>query len=124
MPAPTFEAPLPRRTLAEETLVVLSLSLLASAVFAILSLLEAPLRGVTVASVSQSTQLARQVFGALFSLAPVWLVVYLVRRNGRGSRGSACCGTGRGRTSRAGSFSSWSSGWAASACISPRSRSA
>ena len=83
----TFEAPLPRRTLAEETLVVLSLSLLASAVFAILSLLEAPLRGVTVASVSQSTQLARQIFGALFSLAPVWLVVYLVRRNGEGLAG-------------------------------------
>ncbi|HET7237033.1 MAG TPA: CPBP family intramembrane glutamic endopeptidase [Actinomycetota bacterium] len=75
---------LPRRTLLEETLVVLSLSLLASAVFAILSLLEAPLRGVTVASVSQSTQLARQVFSSLFSLAPVWLVVYLVRRNGEG----------------------------------------
>lgn len=76
--------PLPRRTLAEETLVVLSLSLLASAVFAILSFLEAPLRGVTVASVSQSTQLARQVFGSLFALAPVWLVAYLVRRNGEG----------------------------------------
>jgi membrane protease YdiL (CAAX protease family) len=81
-PVPT--PPLPRRTLAEETLVVLSLSLLASAVFAILSLLEAPLRGVTVASVSQSTQFARQVFGSLFALAPVWLVVYLVRRNGEG----------------------------------------
>jgi membrane protease YdiL (CAAX protease family) len=79
-PAP----PLPRRTLLEETLVVLSLSLLASAVFAILSLLEAPLRGVTVASVSQSTQLARQVFGSLFALAPVWLVTYLVRRSGEG----------------------------------------
>ena len=76
--------PLPRRTLAEETLIVLSLSLLASAVFAILSLLEAPLRGVTVASVSQSTQLARQLFSSLFALAPVWLVVYLVRRNGEG----------------------------------------
>jgi membrane protease YdiL (CAAX protease family) len=76
--------PLPRRTLAEETFVVLSLSLLASAVFAILSLLEAPLRGVRVASVSQSAQLARQVFGSLFSLAPVWLVAYLVRRNGEG----------------------------------------
>ena len=79
--------PLPKRTLAEETLVVLSLSLLASAVFAILSLLEAPLRGVTVASVSQSTQLARQVFGSLFSLAPVWLVTYLVRRSGEGLAG-------------------------------------
>jgi membrane protease YdiL (CAAX protease family) len=87
MPARSTAAPLPRRTLAEETLVVLSLSLLASAVFAILSLLEQPLRGVTVASVSRSTQLARQVFGALFSLAPVWLVVYLVRRNGEGLGG-------------------------------------
>jgi len=67
--------------------VVLSLSLLASAVFAILSLLEAPLRGVTVASVSQSTQLARQVFGSLFALAPVWLVTYLVRRSGEGLAG-------------------------------------
>ena len=86
-PAPTHAAPLPRRALAEETLVVLSLSLLASAVFAILSLLEAPLRGVTVASVSQSTHLARQVFGSLFALAPVWLVTYLVRRSGEGLHG-------------------------------------
>ena len=79
-PAP----PLPRRTLAEETLVVLSLSLLASAVFAILTLFEFPVRGGRVASVSQSTMLARQVFGSVFGLAPVWLVVYLVRRNGEG----------------------------------------
>jgi membrane protease YdiL (CAAX protease family) len=76
--------PLPRRTLAEETLVVLSLSLLASAAFAILSLFELPIRGVRVASVSQSAQLARQVLGPLFALAPVWLVLYLVRRNGEG----------------------------------------
>ena len=78
---------MPRRTLAEETLVVLSLSLLASAVFAILSLLEHPLRGVTVVTVSQSTQLARQLFGSLFALAPVWLVAYLVRRSGEGLSG-------------------------------------
>ncbi len=76
--------PLPERTLAEEVLVVLSLSLLASAVFAIIDLLSAPLRGVTVASVSQSTRLARQVFGSLFNLAPVWLATYLVRRSGEG----------------------------------------
>jgi membrane protease YdiL (CAAX protease family) len=75
---------LPRRTLLEETLVVLSLSLLASAVFAILSLFELPIRGVRVASVSQSQELARQVFGSVFGLAPVWLVLYLVRRNGEG----------------------------------------
>jgi membrane protease YdiL (CAAX protease family) len=78
---------LPTRTLVEEILVVLSLSLLASAVFAVIDLLSAPLRGVTVAAVSQSTQLARQVFGDLFGLAPVWLVVYLVRRSGEGTGG-------------------------------------
>ena len=79
------DAPLlPRRTLAEETLVVLSLSLLASAVFAILTLFEFPVEGARVASVSQSTMLARQVLGSLFGLAPVWLVVYLVRRSGEG----------------------------------------
>ena len=121
---PRLRAPLPRRTLAEETLVVLSLSLLASAVFAILSLLEAPLRGVTVASVSQSTQLARQVFGTLFSLAPVWLVVYLVRRNGEGLEGIGLLWDRPRQDVGRGSFSSWSSGWAASACIWPRSRSA
>lgn len=78
---------LPRRMLAEETVVVLSLSLLASAVYAILSLLEQPISGIRVASVSQSTQLVRQVVGVLFGLAPVWLVAYLVRRNGEELRG-------------------------------------
>jgi membrane protease YdiL (CAAX protease family) len=78
-------APLPQRTLAEETLVVLSLSVLASAVSAVLSVLEEPIRGQTVASVSQSAELARQVFGSLFGVAPVWLVLYLVRRNGEGT---------------------------------------
>ena len=63
---------------------MLSLSLLASAVFAILTLFEFPVRGARVASVSQSTMLARQVLGSLFGLAPVWLVVYLVRRSGEG----------------------------------------
>lgn len=65
---------------------MLSLSLLASAVFAILTLFEFPVRGARVASVSQSTMLARQVLGSLFGLAPVWLVVYLVRRSGEGIR--------------------------------------
>jgi membrane protease YdiL (CAAX protease family) len=83
VPAPT----LPRRTLAEECLVVLSLSLLASAVYAVLSLLQAPLRGVTVASTNQSAQLARQLVGIAFGLAPVWLVTYLVRRSGEGLAG-------------------------------------
>jgi membrane protease YdiL (CAAX protease family) len=78
---------LPRRTLAEEVLVVLSLSLLASAVFAILSFLERPLRGVTVVSVSQDPRIVRQVVALLFGLAPVWLVTYLVRRDGDGMAG-------------------------------------
>ena len=73
-----------RRTLQEEVLVVLALSLLASAVYAILDLFSAPLHGVTVASVNQSTQLIRQVVAVVFSLAPVWLVVHLLRRSGEG----------------------------------------
>ena len=71
-----------RRTLAEEVLAVLLLSLLASAVFAVIDLLSAPLKGVTVASVDQDTQLARQLAGIVFGLAPVYLVVHLVRRSG------------------------------------------
>jgi len=84
---PTPPAPADRRTLAEEVVVVLMLSLLASAVFAILSLLEAPLEGTIVASANQSTQLARQLAGFVFGLAPVFLVVHLVRRSGEGLAG-------------------------------------
>ncbi|HEX2425903.1 MAG TPA: type II CAAX endopeptidase family protein [Actinomycetota bacterium] len=73
-----------RRLLLEEVLVVLSLSLLASAVFAIIDLLSAPLRGVTVYAADQSTQVARQIASFAFGLAPAWLVVYLVRRSGEG----------------------------------------
>ena len=76
-----------RRTRIEEVVVVLMLSLLASAVYAILSLLEAPLAGVIVASADQSTQLARQLVGIVFGLAPVFLVVHLVRRSGEGVAG-------------------------------------
>ena len=75
-----------RRLLVEEVLVVLSLSLLASAVFAIIDLLSAPLRGVTVYAADQSTQVAQQIASFVFGLAPAWLVVYLVRRSGEGVR--------------------------------------
>ncbi len=68
--APTPPAPADRRTLIEEVVVVLMLSLLASAVYAILSLLEAPVAGTIVASANQSTQLARQLAGFVFGLAP------------------------------------------------------
>jgi membrane protease YdiL (CAAX protease family) len=78
---------LPGRTLAEEVLVVLSLSLLASAVDAVISLFEAPIAGVVVASVSQSTMLAKQLAGVVFGTAPAWLVWYLVRRSGEGGAG-------------------------------------
>jgi uncharacterized protein len=82
--APTPPAPTDRRTLWEEMFVVLSLSLLASAVFAILALLELPISGVAVVTTSQSPLFARQFFGILFGVAPVLLVVHLVRRSGEG----------------------------------------
>jgi uncharacterized protein len=82
VPAPP--APADRRTLTEEVLVVLALSLLASAVYAILSLLSAPLRGVVVAAGNQSNEFIRQIVGFAFGLAPVFLVVHLVRRTGEG----------------------------------------
>jgi membrane protease YdiL (CAAX protease family) len=77
-------APATRRELAEEVLVVLSLSLLASAASAVLSLFEAPIAGVTVAAAPQSPLFGRQLIGFVFGLAPVFLVVHLVRRTGEG----------------------------------------
>jgi membrane protease YdiL (CAAX protease family) len=87
--APRSDAPAPpppasRGMLAEEILVVLSLSVLRSAAFAILSLLEAPVAGVVVAAADQSSEFTRQVLGFVFALAPVFLVVHLVRRSGEG----------------------------------------
>src|SRR5438034_903931 len=75
---------IPRRVLREEVLVVLSLSLLASAVYAIINLLSAPVHGVAVSTYPQvqlATQLADIFF---FGLAPVWLVWHLVKRSGEG----------------------------------------
>jgi membrane protease YdiL (CAAX protease family) len=85
--APRTDTPVPppdRRMLAEEILVVLSLSVLRPAAFAILSLLEAPISGVVVAAADQSSEFTRQVLGFVFALAPVFLVVHLVRRSGEG----------------------------------------
>jgi hypothetical protein len=70
--------------LAEEVLVVLSLSVLRPVAFAILSLLEAPIAGVVVAAADQSGEFARQILGFVFALAPALLVVHLVRRSGEG----------------------------------------
>lgn len=84
--APASDAPLPARTLREELLIVLSLSLLASAAFAIVSLLSGPVKGATVAVYPQ-VGLVTQLLDIAFGLAPVWLVVYLVRRSGEGVQG-------------------------------------
>jgi uncharacterized protein len=70
--------------LVEEILVVLSLSILARVAFAILSLVEAPIAGVVVAAADQSNAFVRQLLGFVFGLAPVFLVVHLVRRSGEG----------------------------------------
>ena len=70
MQPPTAPAGLDRRTLYEEILIVLSLSLLASAAYAIISLLSAPLKGGYVASANQTNVLARQLVSLAFSLAP------------------------------------------------------
>jgi membrane protease YdiL (CAAX protease family) len=78
---------LDRRTIRDEVVVVLMLSLLASAVYAIIDLLSAPIAGVYVAAADQSSLLAKQLAGFVFGLAPVFLVLHLVRRSGEGSRG-------------------------------------
>jgi membrane protease YdiL (CAAX protease family) len=73
----------PRRTLAEELAVVLALSLFASAVYAILSFTAAPVNSsVSVAVVPQTPRLVEQLADVLLALPPVWLVFYLLRRNG------------------------------------------
>ena len=65
---------------------VLALSLLPSAVDAIISLLTAPVnRSVTVAVGPQSPLFAQELSFIVFAAVPVWLVVYLVRRNGEGT---------------------------------------
>ncbi len=71
-----------RTTLIEEVLVVLALTFAQSAVFALIDLLSGPLKGGYVASVDQTPLLAKQVASFVFGLAPVWLVVHLVRRAG------------------------------------------
>ncbi len=73
-----------RNLLAEEVLVVLSLSLLASAVFAVIDLLSAPVSRRVVVATFPNVQLATQVASIVFALAPVALVIHLARRSGEG----------------------------------------
>jgi membrane protease YdiL (CAAX protease family) len=75
-----FQTPPDRKLLTEEVLIVLSLSLLASAVFAVIDLLSAPVRRTVTVRVFQNVQLATQLASIAFSLAPVALVLHLVRR--------------------------------------------
>jgi membrane protease YdiL (CAAX protease family) len=76
--------PIDRRTLAEEVAVVLALSLLPSAVDALLSLLEAPVNSRVAVAIFPSFDLARQLISITFALAPVALVFHLIRRTGEG----------------------------------------
>jgi membrane protease YdiL (CAAX protease family) len=62
--------------------IVLALSLLQSAVDALLSLLEAPVSRRVAVAVFPSFDLARQLTSIVFALAPVALVVHLIRRSG------------------------------------------
>jgi membrane protease YdiL (CAAX protease family) len=82
--APTPPAPAARRTLYEEIVAVLAISLLASAAYAIVSLLTAPVKGVTVAAANPDPLFANQLLGFVFGLAPALVVVHLVRRDGEG----------------------------------------
>jgi membrane protease YdiL (CAAX protease family) len=81
-PSERFPGPAGRRVLAEEVLVVLSLSLLASAVFAVIDLLSAPVRRTVTVRIFANVQLASQVASIVFGLAPVALVRHLIRRSG------------------------------------------
>ncbi len=82
-------SPLPARTLREEVLVVLSLSLLASAVDAVISFTAGPARRDTRSSpVSQTTLFPQQLADVVFlrTCSRSGSSCILVRRNGEGSR--------------------------------------
>ena len=66
---------------------MLALSLLASAAYAIVSLLTTPVKGAVAYASDQSPLFANQALGFIFGLAPAFLVVHLVRRDGEGVAG-------------------------------------
>ena len=68
--------------LREEILVVLSLSLLASAAYAIIDLLSAPVNPGVVAMTFPQVGFDKQLVDFAVGLAPVWLVFHLLRREG------------------------------------------
>jgi membrane protease YdiL (CAAX protease family) len=80
-------APPSRWTLGEEVVIVLSLSVLYSAIDAVLSYLQAPVnRGVSVALFPTFPQfeLFRELLSIAFALPPAWLVLHVARRSGEG----------------------------------------
>ncbi|MEP7060398.1 MAG: CPBP family intramembrane glutamic endopeptidase, partial [Actinomycetota bacterium] len=82
---PVPAAPADRRTLVEETVVVLLVStLVAGAVNAIISLATAPVSGVAVAVGDQSLRFYLQVIDFALSLGPALLVLHLARRSDGG----------------------------------------
>jgi membrane protease YdiL (CAAX protease family) len=78
-------APLDRRTLTEEVVVVLSLSVLQPAAQAIVDYFKRPLGGQIAFAANQSVLFADQLIPFVFGLAPVLLVLHLVRRSGEGA---------------------------------------
>jgi membrane protease YdiL (CAAX protease family) len=81
-PAPLPPAPLPsRRVLRDEVLLVLALSLAASALYAIVDILSAPIRGVE-APLFADVGLIYQLLNLATSLVPVVLVLHFLGRSG------------------------------------------
>ena len=81
LPAPAAPALPPRAVLRNEVWLVLGLSLLASAAYAVVSILEAPIRGRTV-GLFGDVSLIRQLLPIAFDLVPVLLVFHLLHRSG------------------------------------------
>jgi hypothetical protein len=74
-------SPLPRRVLRDEVVLVLALSLAASALYAIVDILSAPIRGVE-APLFANVGLIYQLLNLATSLVPVALVLHLLSRSG------------------------------------------
>jgi membrane protease YdiL (CAAX protease family) len=80
-PRPPFAALPGRRVLRDEVLLVLFLSLAASALYAIVDILSAPIRGVE-APLFANVGLVYQLLNLATSLVPVALVLHLLHRSG------------------------------------------
>jgi hypothetical protein len=70
-----------RRVLREEVVLVLALSLAASALYAVVDILSAPISGVE-APLFADVGLVYQLLNLATSAVPIWLVVHLLGRSG------------------------------------------